>query len=140
MSFDAIDQLLEKFELKKTDIRRRILQIFFNQSDSLTQADLIQKMSKNSQAPDRISLYRNLNQMKEVGLIHEVDVNQYVACTHDCSSHPHILLFCKNCHRYSEIVDHKQVNQLMKSIAQFQFFNLQSSVSLKGTCLKCQDA
>ncbi len=133
-----IEAILARFELKVTTMRRHILDVFLKSREALSQADLIEYLEKKEGiAPDRISIYRNLTEMKRKGLIHEVDRNKYVACTHDCSEHPHILLFCTKCSRHQEIQDHNEVHVMMKALGKFDFFSSRSPLAMKGICEQC---
>lgn len=132
-----IDKILERFSLKKTETRRRIISVFLSSKNSLSQADLLETLALHGENPDRVSIYRNLNQMKASGLIHEVDFNQYIACTHDCAEHPHLLLFCTNCQKHQEIKDHKKLNHLLRPLHDLHFFSQQLPLSIRGICESC---
>jgi Fur family transcriptional regulator, zinc uptake regulator len=131
------DYILEKFGLKKTQLRRTILSIFLSSQKSFTQAELIEELESIDFAADRVSIYRNLSQLIELGAIHEVNANTYVCCNHDCAEHFHILLYCSVCRRHEEVTEHKMIHKLKSTLELLNFFGNTKPLFLKGTCLKC---
>ncbi len=86
----TILQLLEKHSLRKTDMRKKVLQIFLEAGTrALTNNDLEQALEE----ADRITLYRTLKTFEQKGLIHQaVDTSsstKYALCQEGCSEHRH---------------------------------------------------
>lgn len=133
----SLDPLLDKAGLKKTNLRRRLLSAFLTADGSLSQADLLKIMAHAGEAADRVSLYRNLAQLKASGLIHEVEPNTYVHCRHRCSKHSHLLLFCQNCQRHVEVHNHNQTTQVLESLRSLHFFGTETPLSIRGVCQTC---
>ena len=132
------ESLLKKHALRKTPLKKEILAALLKSKTPLSQAELIGAVSGQLESVDRVSVYRNLNQLKEVGLVHEVDMNSYVCCSHECDEHPHLLFFCQRCHRHQEVKDHHQIDILMATLEKFQFFGEKQPLFLKGVCLNCR--
>lgn len=132
-----VDQVLDRHELKKTALRRSILLAFLKAKGPLTQADLIASLSRLIAACDRVSIYRNLAHLKEAGILHELETNKYVFCSHECDSHGHLLLYCWKCQKHQEIKDHDRIGSFMSSLGRFGFFDKGQSVFLKGVCSAC---
>ena len=132
-----IDSVLEKNGLKKTLLRRNILLAFSEAKKPLTQADLIAVLSSDTGSVDRVSVYRNLSNLKEAGVLHEVDANNYVFCSHECEEHAHLLLFCQKCNKHQEIKDHDRISSFMSALSGLRFFGKQEPIFLKGTCTSC---
>jgi Fe2+ or Zn2+ uptake regulation protein len=135
-----IDVLLEKHGLKKTELRRAILSVLSKRQEPLDQADLLLSLSKTLDRVDRVSVYRNLLQLKEAGVLHEVDSNHYVFCSHECSSHAHLLFFCQKCHKHQEVKDHAKIADVMSALAALRFFGKTEPIFLKGVCTTCSAA
>jgi Fe2+ or Zn2+ uptake regulation protein len=131
------EQFLDKFGLKKTDLRLAMLTAITENNGPFSQADLIIALEKKMKSIDRVSIYRNLNQLKAVGIIHEVESNNYVCCLHDCDKHPHVLLYCQGCNKHSEISNHEKVKNFLQAIAEFNFFSQSMPLSMKGLCNSC---
>jgi Fe2+ or Zn2+ uptake regulation protein len=132
-----IDAVLEKHSLKKTPLRRRILLAFAEAKAVLSQADLITAISKDTEVVDRVSIYRNLASLKQAGVLHEVDSNSYVFCSHECEGHAHLLLFCQKCHRHQEIKDHGRIHDFMMALGDLRFFGKKQPIFLRGVCAGC---
>ena len=132
-----IESVLEQNSLKKTPLRKSILLAFMEAKISLSQADLIEALVRAQEPVDRVSIYRNLVQLKEAGIVHEVDTNSYVFCAHECDAHGHLLLFCQKCHRYQEIVDHHDIHAFNDVLEKFKFFSAEHPVFLRGICTQC---
>jgi Fur family zinc uptake transcriptional regulator len=132
-----IDRVLEKHGLKKTALRRNILSAFSETRTSLSQADLIEILLKRFEAVDRVSIYRNLSHLKAAGVLHEVDTNHYVFCSHECEMHAHVLLYCQKCHKHQEVKDHDRIASFMPSLDRFKFFTKKQPIFLRGVCHSC---
>ena len=89
---------------------------------------------------DRVSIYRNLNQFKATGVLHEVESNIYIFCTHECDEHAHLLLFCQRCHKHQEIKDHGRIENFMSALGILRFFGKRQPIVLKGICSACTSA
>ncbi|MBX3035244.1 MAG: transcriptional repressor [Bdellovibrionaceae bacterium] len=131
------DRLLEKHGLKKTPLRRLMLDVLSSASVPLSQADLIESLLSRVKNVDRVSVYRNLGQLKAAGLVHEVDTNSYIGCQHECEKHPHVLLYCQRCHKHREIKDHDGIRSMMEALGRMRFFGKSEPLFLKGTCSAC---
>lgn len=136
---DRTDRLLEKHGLRKTPLRRRILHSLLKTAVPMSQADLISALSKDDESVDRVSIYRNLSQLRDAGIIHEVDSNSYIFCAHECEDHAHLLLFCQQCHKHQEIKDHDRIDRFMKSLETLRFFGTAQPILLRGVCLSCSE-
>jgi Fur family zinc uptake transcriptional regulator len=132
-----IDHVLETHSLKKTPLRRSILLAFTEAKTSLTQAELIEIISKDLSVVDRVSIYRNLAHLKDAGVLHEVDANNYVFCSHECEEHAHLLLFCQTCHKHQEVKDHDRISNFMSALGNFRFFGKKQPIFLRGVCTSC---
>ncbi len=132
-----IDSVLETHSLKKTPLRRSILLAFAEAKKALTQAELIEVISKELSVVDRVSIYRNLAHLKDAGVLHEVDSNNYVFCSHECEAHAHLLLFCQKCHKHQEVKDHDRISSFMSALGGFRFFGKKQPIFLRGVCTSC---
>lgn len=136
-TLEQIDLVLEKHLLKKTTLRRNILLAFVKAKSSLTQAELIAAVSKEIENVDRVSIYRNLMNLKDAGVLHEVDSNNYVYCSHECGAHAHLLLFCQSCRKHQEVRDHQKIHRFMGELGEFRFFGKKQPIFLRGICAGC---
>ncbi|HOY16393.1 MAG TPA: transcriptional repressor [Haliscomenobacter sp.] len=81
--------LLKSHQLRLTDMRTKVLDLFLARAEALSQNDLEQQLGK----VDRITLYRTLRTFEEQGLIHKAmdgtDKQKYALCQHDCGQGAH---------------------------------------------------
>ncbi len=131
------NDLLTRFELKKTDLRLKLVQLFLEENRSFTQAEILEKLEKKMDSVDRVSVYRNLNQLKSSGIVHEIENNKYVCCAHDCEKHAHVLLYCQSCEKHNEVKDHDKLSIFFKAMGSFHFLSPDRAVFLKGICQSC---
>lgn len=134
---ERVDRVLDGHSLKKTPLRRNIVLAFTEAKSALTQAELIERLSEKMDVVDRVSIYRNLSSLKDAGVLHEVDANNYVFCSHECEQHAHLLLFCQKCHKHHEIKDHDRIQRFMLALGEFRFFGHKQPIFLKGVCGSC---
>lgn len=132
-----VETLLDSVKLKATPLRMRILEEILKSQIGMTQKEIIEKLLINQDQIDRVTVYRNLNLLKQFGLIHEVETNRYVSCQHQCKKHGHILLFCQNCEEHYEVHEHNWIEQLSNTLSFLNFIDPQQSLLIRGTCQQC---
>ena len=89
MNADAL-QLLKDSQLRKTNARIQVLEIFMNADRALSHQNLESKL----QEVDRVTLYRTLKTFEQKGLIHKAfdgsEALKYALCSHHaCDEHHH---------------------------------------------------
>ena len=87
---NEILKLLVKHNLRRTNIRKQVLQLFLNaKTKALASSDLEKALDN----PDRITLYRTLRTFEKRGLIHQaVDGSgtmKYALCSETCTEKEH---------------------------------------------------
>ena len=82
-------KLLEDNSLRKTTVRKKVLELFMKSKEALSLSDIEGEFEK----LDRITLYRTLKTFENKGIIHRaVDGTnhpKYAMCIADCSEHSH---------------------------------------------------
>ncbi len=131
------EQILSRFSFKKTDLRISLVELFLKEKRPFTQAEIIEELQRRKVSVDRVSVYRNLNQLKASGVLHEVENNKYVSCSHDCGKHAHVLLYCQSCEKHIEVKDHEKLNHFFKALGGFHFLSPEKPVFIKGICHVC---
>ena len=63
--FDS-DQLLHQHQLRKTPVRKEVLDVFLSRSEAVSQ----QYIEQHFDAIDRVTLYRTLKTFEQKGIIH----------------------------------------------------------------------
>jgi Fur family ferric uptake transcriptional regulator len=101
---DSIAILLRKNALSITDSRKKILQLFLENSEALAHADIEKGAGEKF---DRVTVYRTLQTFVDKGIIHTIPTIDnsilYALCKDDCSEghhHDHHVHFvCVKCNK-----------------------------------------
>ncbi len=99
----SVAKLLRANQLRQTPIRQRVLALFLEHREALSQHFLEQKINE----ADRITLYRTLRTFEEKGLLHRAidgtDKIKFALCGELCSpeqhQHFHAHFHCDSCGR-----------------------------------------
>ena len=99
---NQVGELLRKNSLSVTDSRKKILQLFLEQSGALAHGDIEKRAGEKF---DRVTVYRTLQIFVDKGIIHTIPTAdnsiRYALCKDECSEghhHDHHVHFvCDNC-------------------------------------------
>jgi len=125
--------------LRVTQPRLAVLQVLSQQSSPLSHADLIEALA--GQGFDRVTLYRNLNDLADTGIVARTELGDHVwrfelRSGEDAHTglHPHFT--CTDCGSVSCLPD--DVVRINKSIRLPKAVREQTvEVSLRGVCDRC---
>jgi Fur family transcriptional regulator, ferric uptake regulator len=100
---NVITGTLKKNKLSVTESRRKILQLFLEQTGALAHGDIEKKAEEKF---DRVTVYRTLQTFVDKGIIHTIPTSdnsvRYALCKDACSAgdhHDHHIHFiCRSCH------------------------------------------
>src|SRR5690606_4837973 len=134
----SVNDLLKRFHLNVTDSRKKILQLFLNQSEALAHADI---ESKAGEKIDRVTVYRTLQTFVDKGLIHSIPTAdnsiRYALCKDDCSEghhHDHHVHFvCEQCEK-TACLDEVSVPEINLPSG---FKKEKIEVVISGICKEC---
>ncbi|MGB7580997.1 MAG: Fur family transcriptional regulator [Sedimentisphaerales bacterium] len=133
---ERIDNLLNSAKLKKTKPRRMVLEVLLNAAKPQTADEIFSAIGKTG--PNRVTVYRTLENMVVSGLVHKAFVgkrSQYYELADKCTKHqchPHFV--CTGCGRTSCLHD---VSVSMATSAPAGFVIHRQQVRLEGLCPKC---
>ena len=86
----SIDAILKRNQLSITDSRKRILELFVQNSGALEHADIEKKTGEKF---DRVTVYRTLQSFLEKGIIHTIPTSgnsvRYALCKEECRDGHH---------------------------------------------------
>lgn len=130
--------LLKDYDLRNTDCRSAILNIFLNKNFALSHSDLENKLSDSY---DRVTVYRTLKTFLDKGIIHKVldDTGsaKYALCKDNCShehhNHEHIHFKCMKC-GLTNCIDEVEVPAI-KLPQGYKF--IEANFLVQGICKKC---
>ncbi|MGQ0740348.1 MAG: Fur family transcriptional regulator [Bacteroidota bacterium] len=101
---NAVTNTLKRNKLSVTDSRRKILQLFLEQTGALAHGDIEKKAGEKF---DRVTVYRTLQVFVDKGIIHTIPTAdnsiRYALCKDECGEghhqDHHIHFICNNCHK-----------------------------------------
>ena len=99
---NRVEVLLKRNALSITDSRKKILQLFLEQTGALAHGDIEKKAGEKF---DRVTVYRTLQTFVDKGIVHTIPTAdnsiRYALCKDECSEghhHDHHIHFvCSNC-------------------------------------------
>lgn len=126
--------------LKRTPLRLAIVEFFSGKTKPWSQKELIDSLSLSTREEiDRVSVYRNIHQFLDAGIIHEVANNSYVSCQHlsEGASPVHVLLYCLKCARHEEVCEASERDFFQQLMGRSGFFSKRGGLQVSGVCRSC---
>jgi Fur family ferric uptake transcriptional regulator len=131
-------QILEENGLSKTEVRKKVLNLFLDSACALSLSDIEAAFSK----IDRITLYRTLKTFENKGIIHKaVDGThhpKYAICEPSCNEHKHeddhAHFHCLSCGKTVcfEHVPNPAIPEVLNG-----YVIEEATLILSGTCTEC---
>jgi len=86
-----------------------------------------------------LSVYRALNKLVEVGLVHRIEqLNAFVICDHGVPhAAPAVFMICRKCSHTSEVPADDVCDLIAKAARSQNFFVESVSIELTGYCADC---
>lgn len=125
-----------------TRARSLLFDLLSRTTKALTAQQIHQELARSTPPVDLASIYRNLQVLKELDLVHQVlPTGGYVACDHEghAATEHHALLLCRVCQRSQEIhLPKNPLRDLGRHIAARTEFSLSDEALIfHGTCRRC---
>lgn len=131
---------LKKAKCRITKQRIAVIEVLAKNNDPVSVPELYEKI-KNENL-DKVSVYRVINTLSELNLVHQVAPNgKYIACTHlSCTSDYHVISRCLVCSKTMESdIPKSKVKSLLKHMEEIQDFSPNAHVlHIDGTCSSCK--
>lgn len=126
-------------ELRKTNIRKEVLQIFLNHKGKALST---KELEETLEHPDRITLYRTLKTFEQSGLVHPAidssGTTKYALCSPNCNIHEHhddhAHFHCLSCGK--TICIPGQLKSQVNLPDGYEVTNFH--VAIEGECLECK--
>lgn len=136
---DRATLTLKKLKLKVTTLRLALLQFIFDASLPFSVQVLMDYLTENNVAFDKVTIYRNLEILMQKGVIKKIDLQdgKYYYEKDDNCSH----LICKNCGAVSHIHLPKDQNkEAVAKVARKTGFVVEQEVrDFFGSCKDCHN-
>lgn len=135
------ENLCKQRNKRLTPIRKQVLQLLIQAQRSLKAYELLEQIRPLQPKAAPPTVYRALDFLTELGLIHRIDaVNAWSACV-DVAGTPHdLLVVCTRCGMVAELSAPSLSQQIDACILQAGFAIASGDTELRAMCLQCQQS
>lgn len=132
------EALCQRSGMAFTAPRRRVLEILAASETPMKAYDLISKAGAGGQATKPPTVYRALDFLCQLGLVHRIEQDAtFVACNHAGHAQPVALFVCNSCLKATEVA-YDEVAHILEKAAEVQGFHLtRLVVEGRGQCRDC---
>jgi Fur family peroxide stress response transcriptional regulator len=128
-------ELLKEHQLKVTPQRLKIV-MMLEKHGHINIEDLYREMLKEFPSVSLATIYKNINQMIESGLIQEVKLPA-TKSVYELIKEPHLHMICDKCHKVEDIVIGTE--KIIEDAEKISGYAIQESfITLRGICPECQ--
>ncbi|RJE74841.1 MULTISPECIES: Fur family transcriptional regulator [Reichenbachiella] len=136
LKYSALKKLLKDHQLRVTDCRLDVLQLFKSRGHALTSRYLEDELT----SYDRVTLFRTLNSFIEKGVVHKIPddsgIARYGICGHSCAPaahhHDHVHFKCSSCGHVDCLSDYT-----VPTVTIPGYLIQESNMILNGVCKSC---
>jgi len=126
---------------KLTPIRRKVLELLLTSGRATKAYTLLDEMRKIHPGSAPPTVYRALDFLLSLGLVHRVEsINAFAACHDLTHCHHGMLLVCQRCGAVSEMHEPEIERVLLDKIKRSGYRLSNDAAELKGVCPDCQTA
>ena len=138
-AMEKADSICEQNGLRFTKIRRRVLELIWNNHQAIKAYDILAMLQDEDKSAKPPTAYRALDFLLEHGFIHRIEsLNAYIGCPNPDHTHNFQLLICKQCGLVKEI-NKPDLSTSLENYAKEADFSLFSQViEIQGFCKNCQ--
>ena len=141
----CVDSALEQAQIvcdendaRFTALRKRVLELVWARHEPVKAYDLLRELQKEDKAAKPSTIYRTLDFLLELGLVHKIHrQNAYVGCVDPKEKRPCFFLVCNNCRKIVEKHDEEYYRLIEKISKKHQFKMRDSSFEIEGLCNNC---
>jgi Fur family zinc uptake transcriptional regulator len=142
---DCIDKALSSAEklcdqrgVRFTRIRRRVLELIWSNHEAAKAYDLLEHLKSFEPAAKPATVYRALDFLLELGLIHRVEsLNAFVGCNDAENQHELLLLICDKCNTVEERRAAELMQVATREIEAARFVAHRKAFEVHGLCARC---
>ncbi len=132
-------QLCEVHHSRLTLAREQILNLIAKRQGLIKAYDLLDDLQKIKPNATPMEVYRCLDFLGEIGLLHKVDaLNGFIVCAHPHDhSHFCLMLVCEQCGTVKELQEHQELDPLLQLTRDYQFKPSEKPLVITGLCGQC---
>ncbi len=123
-----------------TSLRREVLGAVGESHQAAGAYEIIERMARSGPRPAPISIYRALEFLGGLGLVHRIESrNAFVACNRQHEAGRAVLMVCESCGTVDEL-EAASVFDRLDSLSSGEGFEIRRAViELSGQCAPCKD-
>jgi Fur family transcriptional regulator, zinc uptake regulator len=130
---------LKKQGIKNTQIRKALIELFSSNTTPLSVTDLLEKLEKNNLKPNKTTIYREIELLKNQAILQEIDFGDGKKRYEVFTDHHHHIR-CINCGKTRDITEN---NNLKFEIGNLEFNKIgfkpiSHNLEFFGFCHSCQ--
>lgn len=125
--------------LRLTELRRRVLKLIWSDHVPIKAYDILDMLSKNQALVKPPTVYRSLDFLLTIGLIHRLSsINAYVGCSHPLRHNDCYFLICSNCGQIKEFCNNAITDVISANAKEYNFETETITLEIKGGCRECK--
>ena len=138
--FEVLENFIRSKNLRRSDQRQQILDVFLKTERHLTAEDLYNIVKKKNPSIGYATIYRSLKLFSEAGLCRELQVDDGTTRYEHLYNHKHHdHLICTKCGKFVEI-ESPEIEALQDQLAKKNGFELiKHRLELYGLCSACKN-
>ncbi len=134
----AAEDTCHREGLRLTPIRRRVLELVWQNHRPVGAYDLLDQLSRDGKRAMPPTVYRALEFLQSAGLVHRIaTLNAFVGCSHPRHVHQCQFLICSDCRTVVELESEQIGRSLKREAAALGFQVRAQNVELTGLCPEC---
>lgn len=128
------ETICQKQGARLTPVRKHVLEMVWRSHQPRKAYDLLSELMKHDTNAKPPTVYRALDFLQELGLVHKVEsLNAYIGCD---GTHAHQYLICESCGDVSDIHD-DALAKAVQTKAGAKGFRVANIIEIKGHCGRC---
>ncbi|BDX07956.1 transcriptional repressor [Planctobacterium marinum] len=122
-----------------TSLREKVYALMLEKQGAVGAYDLLDLLKATEDSAKPATVYRSLDFLLEMGLVHKVESdNTFIACHHFDCHHPVQFLICESCGIVQEIQSAGLKEQLEEQATNLGFKVKKQTIEAHGLCAQCQ--
>lgn len=138
-ALDFAERLTRERGERLTPMRRRVLELVWRDHRPVKAYELIEALAREGSPVKPPTVYRALDFLLGLGLVHRLDtLNAFIGCPDPASRHEAVFLICERCGSVGELSRSGIVRQIESEAGRRGFDIARITVELSGRCADCR--
>lgn len=132
------DTICNERGVRFTPLRKRVLELLWHTHKPAKAYDILEILHQEDRSAKPSTVYRTLDFLQEVGLVHKVDsLNAYVGCAHPNSNSHCQFMICRVCGNVTESSNAIVFSAITENAARYHFHVERQIIEMHGVCEEC---